>query len=629
MKKLAEKRWVRVLAAILLVLFVLLSAMATVIVRYGRTDGWYHVGRDMGFESTNSCLDYVYQANYYVEQNVRWRDDRTLDFLGSFAGAAYAYEILDEDGNILVDTTTETSVFVASDSVTLSESPSFTVRGYVNLPVEPYEGCYAEYAMFTVFFAWRYFLLALKYLFLLLAALMLLILCLGAARRGRERGLAPILNKPYDLFLVVILIAYWICSRLFDDLITRLLIDFATYVGTWPDGIYWAGFQGARYLAALGFIAFALWYLSGQLGAGTLRQKLLITRFFPSIPLWVFLLILLGGHLILVLMVTFGYSSAYFYREAFMLLLIVCDILAAIALVFYARQERRLLQAAEELASGNLTYKTDTSRLHFGWKLLGTYLNRIGDGMAQAVEDRMRSERMKTELITNVSHDLKTPLTSLINYIELLKSDTLDEATRREYLAILERQSGRLKKLTEDVVEASKAASGSLTAAMEPIDAVELLEQFLGEYGERFQAAGLEPVMSAPDQGAVIQADSLLLGRVIDNLITNILKYAQPGTRAYFDILDGGETVRIEAKNISRDPLNISEEELMERFVRGDSSRHSEGSGLGLSIARSLTQLMGGTLRLVLDGDLFKAELTFKKCLPEGPGPETTADAVD
>lgn len=625
MRKLAEKRWTRVLAAILLLVFVLLSALASVLVRYGRNDNWYHVGQDTGFESTSSCLEYVAQANYYVEQNVRWREDRTLDFLGSYAGAAYSYQILDEAGKVLADTTTENSVFVADDSVALSEQPSFTVRGYVNLPVEPYEGCYAEYAMFTAFFGYRYLLLALKILFLLLAALMLVILCLGAARRGRERGLASLLNKPYDLFFVILLLAYWLCSYLFNTVVSRLLFTFTIYVGTWPDGIYWAAYEGARYLVTLGFIAFALWYLSGQLGAGTLRKNLLLARLFAVIPLWVFLLVFLGAHLLLSVMVSLGVYLGGLPE----LLLIVCDILAGIALILYARQERRIRQAAEELASGNLTYHIDTKHLHFAWKKLGACLNRIGDGMAQAVEDRMRSERMKTELITNVSHDLKTPLTSLINYIELLKSDALDEETRREYLDILDRQSGRLKKLTEDVVEASKAASGSLTACMEPIDTVELLEQFLGEYAGRFQAAALEPVLTPPEQETVIWADSMLLSRVIDNLITNILKYAQPETRVYFDIVGRGEAVGIDVKNISRDPLNISEDELMERFVRGDSSRHSEGSGLGLSIARSLTELMGGTLRLVLDGDLFKAELTFQRCVSDEQMPKTAADAVN
>ena len=225
----------------------------------------------------------------------------------------------------------------------------------------------------------------------------------------------------------------------------------------------------------------------------------------------------------------------------------------------------------------------------------------------------MKSERMKTELITNVSHDLKTPLTSLINYIAFLKQPGLDEQTRAEYLDVLEKQSTKLKKLTEDVLEASKAVSGAVDVHLEPIDAVELLEQLVGEHADRMAAAGIEPVLNKSCESTLILADSTLLGRVLENLIVNITKYAQRDTRAYFDLTETQDAVYITMKNTSREPLNIPAEELLERFVRGDSSRHSEGSGLGLSIANSFTELMGGKLQLTLDGDLFKAELTFPR----------------
>ncbi|MCD8117350.1 MAG: HAMP domain-containing histidine kinase [Oscillospiraceae bacterium] len=253
----------------------------------------------------------------------------------------------------------------------------------------------------------------------------------------------------------------------------------------------------------------------------------------------------------------------------------------------------------------------DTKKLHLTWKDLGQNLNSLGDGMALAVEERMRSERMKTELITNVSHDLKTPLTSIINYIDLLKDETLPVEKRREYIDVLERQSAKLKKLTEDVVEASKAVSGAIEVNWEELDVTELLEQSVGEYSERLHEAEIEPVIHMPRESVLLLADGRLLGRVLDNLITNILKYAQPGTRAYFDLTVDQGRLEIAIKNISRAPLDIPAEELMERFVRGDSSRSSEGSGLGLSIALSLTKLMGGELELILDGNLFKAFITF------------------
>ena len=231
--------------------------------------------------------------------------------------------------------------------------------------------------------------------------------------------------------------------------------------------------------------------------------------------------------------------------------------------------------------------------------------------MTRAVEERIKSERLKTELITNVSHDIKTPLTSILNYVDLLKKEPAASETASEYIAVLDRQARRLKKLTEDVLEASKAATGNIKVELGRTDAVELLGQCLAEYVERFQTANLTAVMQTPGEPAFILADGRLLWRVFDNLLGNIAKYAQPGTRVYAGVTWEGKEVVIALKNISRDALNISEEELMERFVRGDSARTSEGSGLGLSIARSLTELQGGHFGISIDCDLFKAELRF------------------
>ena len=231
--------------------------------------------------------------------------------------------------------------------------------------------------------------------------------------------------------------------------------------------------------------------------------------------------------------------------------------------------------------------------------------------MSAAVEERMKSERFKSELITNVSHDIKTPLTSIINYVDLMQAEQIDNPKVQEYLAVLDRQSKRLKKLTNDLVEASKASSGAIQVHFEDVDACELLQQATGEYSERLAASALTPVFSLPEHPVYIHADGALLWRVIDNLLSNICKYALPGTRVYLSAETNGETLTISAKNISRAALNIPPDELMERFVRGDSSRNSEGSGLGLSIARSLTTLMGGTFDLEIDGDLFKAKLSF------------------
>jgi len=232
-------------------------------------------------------------------------------------------------------------------------------------------------------------------------------------------------------------------------------------------------------------------------------------------------------------------------------------------------------------------------------------------GLAKAVNERMQSERLKTELITNVSHDLKTPLTSIVAYVDLLKKEGIEQEPARGYIEVLDRQSQRLKKLTEDLVEASKASSGAMPVNKERVDLAELLRQCLGEYAERLRAAELFTVPCIPEGDFVTVADGRLLGRVLDNLFLNAAKYAQPGTRFYAGLERDEQEKRLILRNISRDALNIAPEELLERFVRGDESRSSEGSGLGLSIARSLMELMGGTLTLTLDGDLFKVTLHF------------------
>ena len=291
------------------------------------------------------------------------------------------------------------------------------------------------------------------------------------------------------------------------------------------------------------------------------------------------------------------------------LLWIFEKLLLLLAVLALALMCRKLLLGGRALAAGDLSYQVDTSRMVLDFKSHGEDLNHIAQGMAAAVDQRMRSERMKTELITNVSHDIKTPLTSIVNYAGLLQRDGLASPDAPEYLEVLVRQSTRLKKLTDDLIEASKAATGNLTVHPEAVDAHVLLGQAEAEYADRLQNAKIEPVFDLRAQRFCVQADGRLLWRVFDNLLSNICKYGLPGSRAYLRTEERGELLRITFLNISRDALNIPAEELMERFVRGDASRSTEGSGLGLSIARSLTELQGGTFTIAIEGDLFKASV--------------------
>ena len=302
----------------------------------------------------------------------------------------------------------------------------------------------------------------------------------------------------------------------------------------------------------------------------------------------------------------------------------------------WSRQWKSIRSGTAEIVGGSPETKIDTTGMYRDLREHAEQLNDLGAAVSAAVDQRMQSERFKAELITNVSHDLKTPLTSIINYVDLLKKEPLDNPKALEYLEVLDRKSQRLKKLTEDLVEASKASTGSLPVSLERLGIVQFVGQALGEYEERFQACHLTAVPTLPQDELFIWADGRHLWRVIDNLFSNCCKYALEGTRIYLDVTRWEGMVTLSVKNVSRQQLNIPPERLMERFVRGEESRTTEGSGLGLSIARSLTELQGGTFRLDIDGDLFKAAVSFPEAvaLPEPvPGlssePENGPDSLD
>lgn len=295
-------------------------------------------------------------------------------------------------------------------------------------------------------------------------------------------------------------------------------------------------------------------------------------------------------------------------------------LLKVVELIFFIRLVLQLihLQAGgQKLTQGDLNYQLPLEKLHGPFRAHGEALNSVRQGIQHAVEEQMKSERMKTELITNVSHDIKTPLTAIVSYVDLLKQEPMPNEKAKEYLDVLDRQSARLKKLTEDLVEASKATTGNLSVDLQPTDVNVFLGQTTGEYEERLAAKQLTLCLTPAEGTPRISADGRLLWRVFENLFSNIQKYAQPGTRVYLTCQATDEQVTIIFRNISAEPLNISADELMERFVRGDASRNTEGSGLGLSIARSLTQLQHGTFTLAVDGDLFKAILTFPRLRDE------------
>lgn len=280
-------------------------------------------------------------------------------------------------------------------------------------------------------------------------------------------------------------------------------------------------------------------------------------------------------------------------------------------IVKVALEYQKIKKGVEKIAGGDMSWQIPEQGLTFDRKTLAQDINRIGEGLDKAVDESLRSERLKTELITNVSHDIKTPLTSIINYVDLLQREQFSDEKIQGYLDILEKKSQQLKTLTEDVVEASKASTGNLKLDYEDLDLVEMILQVNGEFQEKFSQQGLELIQHLPDDPAVIRADGRRVWRILENIYQNVYKYAMPHTRVYVGLETGGLEAVFTMKNISQEPLDISADELTERFIRGDSARNSQGSGLGLSIAKSLTELQSGGFKLYVDGDLFKVWISF------------------
>lgn len=285
----------------------------------------------------------------------------------------------------------------------------------------------------------------------------------------------------------------------------------------------------------------------------------------------------------------------------------------AVIIIREGIQRNKVMEGIGKISEGDLEYKIEEEELKGDNRKLAQAVNTIGEGLHHAVDESMKNERLQADLITNVSHDIKTPLTSIINYVDLLKREDLQNERAQNYIAVLDSKSQRLKQLAEDLVEASRISSGNINLNMERINLVELIHQTDGEFAERFAQRGLKAVTSLPEEPVLILADGRRIWRVLENLYGNVAKYAMEHTRVYMDLQADGENVSFSIKNISENPLNIQADELTERFIRGDISRSTEGSGLGLSIAQNLTMLMGGTFRIYLDGDLFKVMIGFKQ----------------
>ncbi len=437
------------------------------------------------------------------------------------------------------------------------------------------------------------------------AGLLLLGLLLHAAGRRQDRPGAMLnwLDRiPYDLFVPLLIILGSIGCVLIDEALfafqgalspAPLALAAAMAVGVTAVGLALLLSTATRVKTRTLLRNTVIFRLGRAIGRAVVRAAGEVYRGVPMTwrAVALFVLYLLGTLLTGITVVLIP-----FYQG--LVLFLICR---------WVLQWKQIRAATGQIVAGHSEVTIDAGKFYPDLREHAGQLNDLGSAIDHAVDERMKSERFKAELITNVSHDLKTPLTSIINYVDLLKKEDLPDPKVREYLDVLDRKSQRLKKLTEDLVEASKASTGALAVEPERLDLVQLVRQALGEYEEKLTAADLSLVPTLPEGPVAIWADGRHVWRVLDNLLGNCAKYALSGTRVYVDVQTWEANAVLTVKNISRQGLNIPPEQLLERFVRGDESRTTDGSGLGLSIARSLTELQGGRFSLAIDGDLFKA----------------------
>lgn len=588
----------------------------------------YGYGTAGSFQEDQLCLDEMVQAervaldktvepDYYsgYELNNFYPDFSALIYDGEPDSENLAGSWSEVPENILCEHTNQFRDGRA-------ESGYYTVIGYLSSPMQSRSNFYRNFSVYHFMRSFDYAGTAAMTAFLALISLGLLVflLCAAGHRAGRTGVFPNFMDKiPLDLYLFCAVPLFVFCLLMPDQFGRwNAHIPLLFYLAPWVLCLLCAAAVAlATLLTVSTRLKLGKWWRN-TICYGVLRwcRKMwrrfwwTVLEFVRILPMTWRVVLAVGGILVVQTFLTLLIFETY-DQAVFFLFTLVLDAALVVGSAWLTRQLQLVQDMGKALAAGDLDAKLDTGKLFWDIKSHAECLNAIGVGMNEAVERRMRSERLKTELITNVSHDIKTPLTSIVNYVDLLKKEELPPAAA-EYVTVLNRQSHRLKKLTEDLVEASKASTGNVAVHLEPIVVNEIIHQAVGDYDERLAAGKLEVVVSTYEGNLIAMTDGRLLWRVLDNLLSNVCKYAMAGTRVYVDLGARDGWILLTMKNISRDPLNINADELMERFVRGDASRHTEGSGLGLNIARSLMDLMGGAFSLSVDGDLFKAELTLK-----------------
>jgi signal transduction histidine kinase len=634
MNKLKTSLTTKVIAFILLIIMPLLCAAGCIGIFYNVNTGLYtpyllYKESALLTEISNYYLNDIY--NSYIDPSNNTLRNRHMN-----QNFNYAFKILDANDNVILanysytdealegqlqngdnlyervytrsytrEFTYETKFsyeteFTDETTVILEPAPElFDVTLFENIKVQMYLQDKLDAKDFVyygeIYFNMRYLMIFLTVLFALLAILLLIFMlsAAGHSKKSDDIELNAHDKVPIDLLLAV-------------NAAVSLLLLYFTENGL--DGVIIAWFV-SFYIQSVVF----LMTVATRIKAKTLLKNSVLyylcriimnaaVKLFKVIPtIWLYL----------VAFILFVFINIIFLGLQFWFGTAVSALICIVILFDYIYSLNLLSRGLNIISAGNLDYKINTRTMFLDIKSISEKLNNLTVTMSTAVDERFKSERFRNELITNVSHDIKTPLTSIINYINLLDSENLENPAAVEYIGVLQKNSQKLKKLTDDIIEASKVSSGIVKVNNMPINITELLNQSIGEYSEKFATCNLQIIKSIPDYDIVINSDGQLLWRVFDNLLNNIYKYALENTRVYMDFHDNKTNCVITMKNISRDPLNISKDDLLERFVRGDTARNTDGSGLGLAIGTSLVTLLNGNLDLEIDGDLFKVILTL------------------
>ena len=598
------------------------------------------------FESHADCIKYIqYLKNSGTEYLINGPYPIDADNIDSYSPKGYDMQSytgdessinMDDESEQEYESETENEEMIPSDTPTKSSAyyiniqqilgKSVTVKctSYISETLSAHDVYYNVFRILKFLDSIKYILFIVLVFLLIIAVSLTVFLCCVAGRRKGEVGVrANFIDKiPFDLLLGIYI----------------ALLAIAIYIYATVDrSIYLAGSQSVTSILAIAislliicispiFVSFIMTFATRlKLGGwyrNTVIYKILhfiyrkLKKFFAFIKKCIYNAHSITKAIIFLLIFIFTDITILSSFESIGLgiWIIRTGILIFITLMF-ALDMNLLKQGTKKMCNGELDFKINTNDLHFDSKEIGKDFNNIGEGLSNAVSKQTQSERMKTELITNVSHDIKTPLTCIINYIDLLEKENINSEPAKDYIKTLHSQAYRLKKLTEDLVEASKASTGNITVNKEILDLNLLLSQAIGEYEDKFHEKNIDILLllCCEKENAYISCDGQLLWRVLDNLLSNIDKYAQEHTRVYVSTERKGGHIILTFKNVSKYALNISAEELTERFVRGDSSRNTEGSGLGLSIAKNLTELQGGSFNIKIDGDLFKTIISFNE----------------